>query len=91
MESSIGTIAILSVGLFIIYQTGWMKLTQAASEKLNTVSESKLTVWEEASLEAHSKQLGKINAKYEDKSIARSSASVVKASRLALEKVDTDA
>ena len=78
MEASIGTIFILAVLLFIIYRTGLMRLTQTASERAIAVTDSATQVWELASLESHSRKLGKINKKLSDDTVERSSATVIK-------------
>ena len=75
----IGTIAILLVGLFIVYRSGLMELTQTASKRAVTVTDSATEVWELSALEAHSKKLGKIHTKLQDTSVNRSSAERIRA------------
>lgn len=81
----LSTLILVLVGLFLLYKTGIMRLTQAATDAAVRQSGKALEEWELSGDESRSASYGKLEARLKDKTVARSSASSIRAQLETLE------
>ena len=75
----IGTIVIITAGLFLLYASGLMKTTKTATAHLNQQADATLDLWVERADEERAREYGLLEEAWKDKTVKRSSASRVRA------------
>ena len=76
-------IAILIVGLYLVYKTGILDLTTKSVERASNIADRSLEVFDEKSLEKRSRDLGKLADEYADEDVSRADAKALNTARKA--------